>query len=445
MKIAIIGTGYVGLVTGACFAEVGYQVVCVDVDEEKISTINSGQSPIHEDGLEEMLSRHVSAGSLVGTTNLKDAIISAEVIIIAVGTPFDGQEIDLTFIRGAAREIGEVLRGASRYHVVCVKSTVVPGTTAMVVGSIIEEASGLKVSDDFGLAVNPEFLAEGTAVRDFMEPDRIVVGASDPRTVEVMQRLYLPFEGIDMIITNPTTAEMIKYASNSFLATVISFSNEIANLCAATPGIDIVNVLEGVHTDKRLSPLLPQGRIRPGLMAFLFPGTGFGGSCFPKDVKALAAYGGKIGKPTRILNAVLETNLAQPQVTVDLLINELGPLGDKQITVLGLAFKPGTDDVRESPAVTIINHLLKSGARVIAHDPIAIDSMKHVLVHKQLKYIDDLEQAISSAEAVVLVTSWPEYKSLHELLGDKEVPIVDGRRFLDKNKYMMYRGIGLSN
>lgn len=444
MKILIIGSGYVGLVSGVCLAEIGHEVVCVDLDFSKVKLINSGVSPIYEKGLDEMLVKNISSGRLRATTDLQEAIAGADVSIIAVGTPFDGKEIDLTYIRQAAADIGKSLQYAAAYHVVCVKSTVVPGTTQKVVGPILEETSGRKLGVDLGLCMNPEFLAEGTAVKNFMEPDRIVIGASDERSSLVMQRMYTPFAGTDFVLTTPTTAEMCKYSANSFLATVISFANEIANLCTAVGDIDVMDVMKAVHMDRRLSPLLPQGRITPGLMSFLLPGTGFGGSCFPKDVKALVSFGAQAGQQLHILEAVVDINRRQPDVTVGLVREELGTLNGKRVAVLGLAFKPGTDDVRESPAISVIKLLLKEGASVVAHDPIAIESMKALCPELVVDYCNNLGDTMKNVDAIVLVTAWPEYRRICDRPESKFIPVIDGRRFLDKTQFARYRGIGLN-
>jgi len=444
MKVVIIGTGYVGLVSGVCFAEIGHNVVCVDTNPDKVSMINDYKSPIHEDSLDELLFRNISNKRLVATTDLASAIIGADITMIAVGTPFDGQNIDLGYVRQAAVDIANVLQNAKDYHVVCVKSTVVPGTTEQVVGNIIEENSNRTIGVNVGIAMNPEFLAEGTAVKDFMHPDRIVVGVNDSRTAEVMSDLYSPFENVDTIFTSPSTAEMIKYTANSFLATVISFSNEIANLCSVVENIDVVDVMRGVHTDKRLSPILPQGRIVPGLLSFLHAGTGFGGSCFPKDIKALAAYGKQLDQPLKILESVIEVNRNQPMVTVDILENELGSLKGKRVAILGLSFKPGTDDIRESPAIAIIKRLLNEEMEIAAHDPIAINNMKKIFPSTEVDYFDSMEKVVQGVDAVLLVTSWPEYDELQEILYSKQILFIDGRRFLDKDKFSYYRGIGLN-
>jgi UDPglucose 6-dehydrogenase/GDP-mannose 6-dehydrogenase len=281
-------------------------------------------------------------------------------------------------------------------------------------------------------------------VADFMNPDRIVIGAIDSASSNVMKKLYEPFTFSDFVFTTPATAEVCKYAANAFLATVISYANEIANLCSEIEGVDVVDVLNAVYKDRRLSPITPHGRITPGLLSFLFPGTGFGGSCFPKDVKALASYGSALNRPMKILQAVLETNRLQPGVTVDLLRQALGNLKGKRVSVLGLAFKPGTDDVRETPSFSIIQLLLKEQASVVAHDPIAIDSMKSNYPGLQVEYRSDVQDAVADADAVIFATRWPEYSSIYQYLNSRSVPVIDGRRFLDKQGNPLYAGVGLS-
>ena len=441
MKIAVVGTGYVGLVSAVCFAEIGHDVVCIDIDASKVERINAGRAPILEEGLDELLERHVRGGRVRATTDMS-SVADAAVSMIAVGTPFDGEQIDLRYVREAARQIGDALRRSTAYHVVCVKSTVVPGTTEDVVGPILSAASGRRLGEELGLAMNPEFLAEGTAVRDFMQPDRIVIGAIDERSADVLRQVYVHFEATDVVVTTPATAEMIKYASNAFLATVISYANEIANLCATVGAIDVMDVMAGVHLDRRLAPVTPAGRIRPGLLAFLSPGTGFGGSCFPKDVKALISYGRSRSESMRVLEAVVATNREQPHRTLALVRQELGTVEGKQVAVLGLAFKPGTDDVRESPAEPIIRALVAEGANVKAHDPAASEAMASVLRELPVEYCPTVLQAISGADAIVLVTSWPEYASLSGLLAGADTAVIDGRRFLRPSDFKRYRAIG---
>jgi len=439
VRVSVVGTGYVGLVSGVCLAHVGHDVVCVDLDAEKVDAINAGTSPIHEDGLEELL------GGVVGdrfraTTDLAAAIAATEVTILAVGTPFGEDRIDLGQIVAAAEQIGTALADLDRYHVVVVKSTVVPGTTEEVVGPAIAAASGKRIGQDVGLAMNPEFLREGVAVEDFLEPDRIVLGGVDERTLEVLSELYSVFESTPILHVDPRTAEMIKYTSNALLATLISFSNEVGNLCAEL-GTDVTEVLEGVHLDRRLSPVVDGQRVSPGILVYLGAGCGFGGSCFPKDVKALVAHGEAAEIPMPILRSVIDVNEAQPEVLLDRLRRHLEPDG-AHIAVLGAAFKPGTDDIRESPTLKIVPRLREAGANVVVHDPIALPNARAALGEDGIHYETDLEAALSGADAALLVTAWPEYAVLPELLRDSGVLVVDGRRMLAPADLDRYDGVG---
>ncbi|OGI63032.1 MAG: GDP-mannose dehydrogenase, partial [Candidatus Muproteobacteria bacterium RBG_16_60_9] len=333
MKVSIIGTGYVGLVTGACFAEVGHDVVCVDVDRDKVDRINRGETPIYEVGLEDLLRRHVGK-RLRATTDLRAAILASEVTFIAVGTPFDGEHVDLTFIRRAARDIGAALRDKRDFHVVVVKSTVVPGTTDGVVLPVLEESSGKRAGADFGVGMNPEFLTEGVAVSDFMEPDRIVVGGIDARTIEVLAKLYASFPNVPIIRTNNKTAEMIKYTSNAVLAALISFSNEIGNLCARLGGVDVVDVMRGVHAARYFTTPMQDGRsVVAPIASFLYAGCGFGGSCLPKDVKAMVAHGEAAGQPMPLLDTVIKINSRQPQKIIEILERNFASLKGVRVCV----------------------------------------------------------------------------------------------------------------
>ena len=308
MRISVVGTGYVGLVSGACFAEIGHDCTCVDVDRSKVDRINRGEAPIFERGLDALLARHVGT-RLRATTDLKTAVLASEITFIAVGTPFDGQRIDLTFVREAARQIGAILRDKPDYHVVVVKSTVVPGTTDEVVRPILEEASGKRAGVDFGVGMNPEFLTEGVAVEDFMQPDRLVLGGSEARTIEVLRAVYAPFAGTPQLATNNKTAEMIKYTSNATLALLISFSNEVGNLCSALGGVDVADVMRGVHLARYFTTTSENGqRTQAPITSFLWAGCGYGGSCLPKDTKALSVHGAGHGAPMPLLDAVIATN-----------------------------------------------------------------------------------------------------------------------------------------
>lgn len=442
MRLSVIGTGYVGLVSGVCLAHVGHDVQCVDIDEAKVDRINGGECPIHEEGLPELLTG-VLGERFSATTDLVSAVHSTDMTLIAVGTPFGEERIDLAQIRSAATAVGEALATKGGYHVVAVKSTVVPGTTETVVLPILEEASGKQAGPDFGVGMNPEFLREGVAVPDFLNPDRIVVGGIDDRARDLMAELYTPFDGTDLVKTTPSTAEMIKYTANSLLATLISFSNEIGNMSAAV-GVDVVDVLEGVHLDHRFSPLLSApaeagDRVRPAMLTYLYAGCGFGGSCFPKDVKALAAHAKAAGVDVPVLRGALDVNEHQPARLVDMVTSRI--TAPARVTVLGVAFKPGTDDIRESPTLRVVPALVEAGYDVVLHDPIALGPAEAEF-GDAVGYEPELDSAVADADAIVLVTSWPEYASLAKHLGDATPLVADGRRYLDAADFENYVGIG---
>ena len=445
MKISIIGTGYVGLVTGVCFAEKGHDVVCVDVDQRKVDLINAGTPPIFERGLEDLLRKNIKKG-LRATTDLQKAVQETQISMIAVGTPFDGQRIDLSYIKMVSRQIGEALKGKQGYHLVVVKSTVVPGTTDDVVLPILEEASGKRAGEAFGVGMNPEFLTEGEAVSDFMSPDRIVLGGNDQASIDLQASLYAGFPGVDVLRTNNKTAEMIKYTSNALLATMISFANEMGNFCAAVKNVDIVDVLKGVHLSRYLKVQLPTGEtVLPPITSFLGAGCGFGGSCLPKDVKALAAHGAQVGAPMLLLEAVLQVNQQQPARVMALAKKHFPALKDVRVSVLGLSFRPDTNDMRESPAIPILRELLREQAAVRAYDPIANHEAKALFPNGEITFPDSLREAVEGAEVVILVTRWDEFKALPQLLaGMASQPVViDGRRMLEKRAVARYEGIGL--
>ena len=445
MKVAVVGTGFVGLVTGVCFAEKGHEVLCVDVDRNKVDMINRGISPIFEYGLDELLKKNIGVG-LRATTDLYQAIHNSDVSMIAVGTPFDGQHIDLTYVKTVSQQIGSALRTKSAYHLVVVKSTVVPGTTDGVVLQTLEQASGKKAGVDFGVGMNPEFLTEGEAVSDFMNPDRIVLGGIDKASIDLQAQLYQQFTYVEMQRTNNRTAEMIKYASNSLLATMISFSNEIGNLCTARGGVDVVDVLQGVHSSRYLRMQLPNGEsYSPPITSFLGVGCGFGGSCLPKDVKALVAHGTQAGVEMPLLSAVLEVNRDQPQRLLALAKKHLPSLVNVKVTVLGLAFRPGTNDMRESPAIPIIRALIQEGAKVRGFDPIANQEAAHIFKQGEVEFSQSLKESLYGSQLVILVTRWPEFQEVPKLLSAMNpAPVfVDGRRMLDKSQFRHYEGIGL--
>ena len=415
MKISVMGMGYVGLVTGACLAEKGHQVTCVDVDKNKVEMLNKGKASIFEKGLEELLLRNVGK-RLWATLDARRAIIDSEMTLIAVGTPFDGSRIDLAYVKEVARTTGRALGEKLSYHSVIVKSTVVPGTTDKVVLPILQEASKKQAGHDFGVGFNPEFLTEGEAVCDFMNPDRIVCGGIDTRTQEAQEALYAEFSSAPILRTNNRTAEMIKYASNSLLATLISFSNELANLGSKLGGIDTVEVMKGLHLSRYLTSVLEDGRrITPEINSFLMAGCGFGGSCLPKDVNALIAHGQDADLSMDLLKAVISINKEQPYEVFRLLRKHFPSIEGKRVCVLGLSFRPETNDMRESPAIPILRRLLAEGAEVIAYDPAAAEETRKIF-EKGLHLAESLENALYGAEAVVLVTRWKEFEKVPAIL-----------------------------
>ncbi len=445
MRVSIIGTGYVGLITGVCLADKGHDVVCVDVDVDKVEQINRGVPPIYEEGLELLLKRNI--GKRFGATiDLRKAVLDTEVTLIAVGTPFDGEQIDLHYVKTAAAQIGDALARKDDYHMIVVKSTVVPGTTESVVLPIIADTSNKIAGKDFGVGMNPEFLSEGVAVHDFMYPDRLVLGSYDERGLAVLEELYEAFPNVTRVRTNLGTAEMIKYASNSVLATLISFSNEIGNLCSALGGIDVVEVMQGLHLSQYFSPEVePGARVTAPITAFLGAGCGYGGSCLPKDVQALVRHGEVLGQPMPLLRAVTAINDTQPQQMVDLLRKHFDSLVDVKVVVLGLAFKPGTDDMRQSPSIKLIQHLVDQRAHVTAYDPIVNGKAGDILGLPEVQYSDNLEAAVGDAEALMLVTAWDEFRRVPEMIATRRPqPVcVDGRRMWSRHLLHRYEGIGI--
>lgn len=442
-RVSVIGAGYVGLVTGVCLADRGHDVVCVDQDRAKLAAIEAGKPLIHEEGLEALLQRTLGRSFRV-SDDLAGAVRDTNLTILAVGTPSTPDGIDLGFVRAAAAQVGSVLATKDGFHVVVVKSTVIPGSTDEHVVPELERASGKKAGVEFGVGVNPEFLTEGRAVRDFMEPDRIVIGAGDAMTERALRDLYAGFPQAEVVATNTRTAEMVKYASNALLATSISFANELANLGAAIGGIDTTEVMRGVHASRYLTTRVPSGPVRAELSSFLLAGCGFGGSCLPKDVTALVAAGRSAGVPMPLLEAVLDVNRRQPEVLVDLVRRHLGSLAGAVVGVLGLAFKADTNDTRESPAFPVIRGLRRGGARVLAHDPVVrVDELPGDIV-QMVELRADLAVLAGEVDALVLVTSWADYAALPGLVATARTSpvIVDGRRMLDPESVPRYAGIG---
>lgn len=449
MNISIIGTGYVGLVSGVCLAYKGHRVICVDKIQSIVDSINKGIAPIYEAHLERMLIDVVNNNNLKATTDLEHAVMNTQISIIAVGTPFIGDSIDLKYVEDAAYDIGTILKNKKDYHVVCVKSTVIPTTTDTLVLKTLQQSSG-KTLGDFGLVMNPEFLKEGEAVEDFLNPDRIVIGAMDEKSFEMLKNVYKDYFDAPILKVNPRTAEMIKYTSNSLLATLVSFSNEIAAISEEVGNIDALKVLEGVSLDRRITPNLEGKIIKPDITKYLKPGRGFGGSCFPKDVKSLIAFSEKQGYTPQILKSVIEVNESQTRRMIIALKSEISGIKDKTIAILGLAFKANTDDVRESPSIKLIGELLKEGGKLICYDPIAIENAKKELANNiNIKFVDRYEKALERADAAIIMTDWDvilniafdEFKKLM-----KNPTIVDGCRIFDITKAeshgIRYVGIG---
>ena len=421
MKIAIVGTGYVGLVSGACFAEMGVEVTCVDIDREKIENLRQGQIPIYEPGLEEMVVRNYREGRLRFTTRLSDCLNDVEAVFCAVGTPPDEDgSADLSYVLAVAHEVGANMEN---YLVVVTKSTVPVGTAEKVKAAIREELDKRGVDIEFDVASNPEFLKEGAAVKDFMSPDRVVVGVESNRARELMTRLYSPFmlNNFRVIFTDIPSAEMIKYAANSMLATRISFMNDIANLCELV-GADVSMVRKGIGSDSRIGS------------KFLYPGCGYGGSCFPKDVKALIKTAEQNGYSMRVLKAVEEVNEMQKSVLFDKLRNYYqGQLSGKTIALWGLAFKAETDDMREATSLVTIDRLLKAGCEVRVYDPVAIGECRRRL-GDAIVYAKDMYDAVLGADGLLLLTEWKQFRlpSWEVVRRSMRAPIIfDGRNIYD--------------
>lgn len=411
MRVAIIGGGYVGLVTGACLADLGHKIEIVEIDKKKVDAINSGTPYLFEEGLEALLCNH--AGKDLKASSSYGAVTGADMSMICVGTPPDASgQADLAYIREASKSIGKALRDATGNPCVVVKSTVPPGTTeGLVRDTVLAESR----REDILFGMNPEFLREGRAIHDFFHPDRIVIGCSEPGLFERVAHLYGKID-TPVIRTRPAEAELIKYVSNAFLATKISFSNEIGNICKRM-GIDVYKVMEGVGLDKRV------GR------EFLNAGVGFGGSCFPKDVIALIRFAESLGEDPKVLKSVMQVNDMQPRRIISLLEGRIGTIHGKKITVLGLAFKDNTDDIRDSRSIPVIQMLLERGATVSAYDPLAMPSMKKIF--PMIHYGESPESVLMNADACLVMTEWPEFSRLdHEFDQMNQRVIIEGRRIL---------------
>jgi UDPglucose 6-dehydrogenase len=413
MQISVVGGGYVGLVSSACLAELGHSVNLIEIDKKKVTCIKSGHSPIFENGLDEMLAKHINLNLKI-SSDYNDVPLS-DATFICVGTPqsHDGSA-DLSMIKSASRSIGNVLRDSEKYHVVAVKSTVPPSTTQKLVMPIVLENGRIK-DQNIGFVMNPEFLREGRAIQDFMKPDRIVIGSSDTKAGNLIATVY---HGLNapVVRTGITEAEMVKYASNAFLATKISFSNEIGNICKRL-GIDVYEVMKGVGLDHRINPY------------FLNAGAGFGGSCFPKDIMALIHLAERLAEDPILLKSVISVNEDQPKRMVEMLEKKIGSLSGKKVAVLGLAFKDNTDDVRDSRSIGVILDLKNKGAWVAAYDPKANVSMRSII--PDIDYCSNAAEALKNADACLVMTEWPEFSSLEKEFDlMKSRIIIEGRKIL---------------
>ena len=436
MKVTVVGTGYVGLVTGACLSDVGLNVVCVDTDLQKIENLKNGILPIYEPGLQNIVDRNFQSGRLSFSTSIKDVIADSDIAFISVGTP-QGEDgsADLKYVLSVASDIGKY---ASNYLVTVTKSTVPVGTAEKVKNAIDTQLENRNLNFSLDVASNPEFLKEGDAIDDFMKPDRIICGVESEKAKDILSKLYQPFvlNGHPLIFMDIPSAEMTKYAANAMLATKISFMNDIANLCELT-GADVLSVRKGIGSDSRIGN------------SFIYPGIGYGGSCFPKDVKALVKSGVEYGHNLRILQAVEDVNDDQKNVLVKKVIQEFGEdLTGRSFAFWGLSFKPETDDMREAPSIVIANELIQRGAKITAYDPVAIDEAKIILGNK-IAYSDNAYSALQDADALLLITEWREFRSPDWSKVKSELKnsiLFDGRNIYDssalKSKGFTYYGIG---
>jgi len=435
MKVSIIGAGYVGMVTGVGLASKGYNIICVERLQNKINRIKQGKSGLYEKNLDELLSKFVDNKFEI-TSDIDYAVKNSDITIVCVGTysKEDGS-IDLSQIEDVARNLGIALKSKSSYHTVVIKSTVVPTTTRNIVIPILERNSGKKSGYDFGVSVNPEFLREGHAIEDFVNPDRIVIGELDNQNNTALEDLYQPFNS-KIIKTSLETAEMIKYASNTFLGLLISYSNELADICESV-GVDISSVFDGLYHDRRISPKIGNEKVFPEILSYLSPGPGFGGSCLPKDISALVKFAEALGHDPKMMKAIIEINNNRPMRIVDLLESELKELKDRTITILGSAFKPDTDDIRASPSIDIIKILISKGSKIKLYDPVAMENTKQLL-NDSIIYSESLEDSLKGSDACILVTAWDEFKSITpDMMKNlmKTPLILDSRRFLNTKEF----------
>jgi len=447
MILSVVGLGYVGLTTAVCFAQKGIQVLGVEKDRSKLDKIRSGEPSFHEEGLAKLLEDNLGQSFHIGD-DVHNAVKNSQITLVCVGTPTVNGKIDLSGVLGALKEIVAEVCASKKFHVIVIKSTVVPGSTDSVFREFIEQEFNLTVGQDIGLCVNPEFLREGSAVQDFMEPDRIVIGSSDKKSENELIEVYEVFKPTPLLFVSNTTAELIKYTSNSFFATLISFSNEISNIAEHLPGTEINTVLEGLFLDRRITKSKEGGNFeRPDLISYIRPGIGFGGSCFPKDIRALASCAEGVGVTPKLLKSVLEVNEYQPQNILSLGEKAYGQFKNKSVGVLGLSFKSNSDDIRESKSIDLIKFLLLKSANVFAYDPMAMPNTKELMQDYDIHYLDTLTDVVSMCETVFVCVDWQEFHQLSELVESikPNLNIVDAKLFLDRSKFKNYIAVGDSH
>lgn len=449
MNISIIGSGYVGLVTAVGFAAKRNHVYCYDKNSIIINKLKNNEPPFYEKGLGLLMKKVINDGKLIPTNDFANSIIESEITFIAVGTPDKNGNLDLSYIRNATKSLALVMNKKKNNHVIVVKSTVLPGTTENIVKKIVYKYFKNK-NIKLGFAMNPEFLREGNALEDFLNPDRIVIGTSDPLAKEKLKKLYKTWN-CDKIFVNTRTAEMIKYTNNIILATQISTVNELANLSSKIGGIDFLEVLHGVYTDKRWNPIIKNNkRINTPILQYLFPGPGYGGSCFPKDINAIISLSKKMNYYMPILSSVKYINIHQHKEILNIILKYYISIKEKTISILGLSFKPDTDDVRETPALKIIIELLNGGAYVRATDPLATQNFSKLINNKNLLLFKDWKSCVIKSDIIIVVTNWDEYakitaKELYEK--SKAKLLIDTRRIYNKNKfskYFNYTSVGMN-
>ncbi|WP_142857096.1 UDP-glucose 6-dehydrogenase AglM [Salinigranum halophilum] len=432
MDISVIGSGYVGTTLAACLAELGHDVVNVDIDEEVVATLTRGEPPIHEEHLPELVSRHVLETERLSATTDYTAVLDTEATFVALPTPSreDGS-IDLSIMEAGAEQLGETLTEKDAWHTVIVKSTVVPGSTQDLIAPLVAEASGNELGEEVGVGMNPEFLREGTAVMDFMEPDKVVLGADDDRTLAVQRRVYEPLTDrydTSVVETGTREAEMMKYANNAFLAAKVSLINDLGNICKEL-GVDTYEIADAMGLDDRIT------------RSFLDSGLGWGGSCFPKDVAAIIAAARAEGYEPPMLTAAVEVNEMMPERLLGLLDDHLDVTG-KRVALLGLSFKPGTDDVRETRSAPLLRGLAERGADVVAHDPAAVETMRKAYPDLEFAVADSPEEALDGAYACLVATDWPEYADLDAAFDAMAHPLVlDGRHCIEPREGLVYEGL----